>query len=71
MDLVGFFHSKGSILLLLFPQPPRRREHGSSYAFGSMRPLDSLGWLWPEMVIGQKKTLVYLFYCRSSVGRSS
>ena len=60
MDLVGLCHFEGLISLVSFPQPPRRREYGSSYACDSMRTLDSSGWLWPAMVVGQKKRLVTL-----------
>ena len=68
MDPVGLCHFEGSILLVSFPQPPRRHERGSSYAFGLMRPLDSSGWLWPTRVVGQEKILLTLFIsCRLDV----
>ena len=70
MDPVGLCHSEGLISLVSFPQPPHRREHSSSYMSDSTMPLDSLGWLWPTMVVGQKKRLAYPSY-QSSVGHSS
>ena len=70
MDPVGLYHSKCSISLVSFSQPSRWCENGSSHASGLVRPLDSLGWLWPMMVVGQKKRLAYPSY-QSLVGRSS
>ena len=52
MDPVGLYHYEGSISLVSFPQPSRQREHGSSYASNSTRPLDSLSGPWPAMGIG-------------------
>ena len=71
MDQVGLCHFEGSISLVLFPQPPHRREHDSSYASGSMRPLDSSSWLWPARVVGQKKIPVYPSYYQLLVRRLS
>ena len=61
MGLVDFCHFKGLILLVQFPQSHHRYEHDSHYALGLMMPLDSSGWLWHEMVIGQKMILSYTF----------
>ena len=49
MDPVGLYHYEGSISLVSFPQPSRRREHGSSYVSNSTRPLDSSSGLWHAM----------------------
>ena len=59
MDPIGLYHFKGLISLVSFPQPPRRREHGSSYASDLTRPLDSSNWMWLAMVTGQKTILAY------------